>query len=60
MKLAADKHRQDVHFEIDDWVFVKLHSYQQGSLLCNATTNWAIGISDRTGSLLKLVLWRIN
>lgn len=32
MKLNADKHRQEIQFNIDDWVLVKLQPYRQYSV----------------------------
>ncbi|KAD1118208.1 hypothetical protein E3N88_43279 [Mikania micrantha] len=32
MKLAADKTRRDLQFQVGDWVYVKLQPYRQGSL----------------------------
>lgn len=32
MKVAADSHHREVHFDVGDWLYVKLWSYQQTSL----------------------------
>ena len=32
MKSQADKHRSERSFQIGDWVFLKLHPYQQTSV----------------------------
>ena len=32
MKISANKSRREVHFQIDDWVYVKLQPYRQNSV----------------------------
>jgi hypothetical protein len=32
MKQQADQHRSEIHFEVGDWVFLRLQPYKQTSL----------------------------
>lgn len=32
MKKAADRHRRDVHFDVGDWVYLKLQPYHLRSI----------------------------
>ena len=32
MKKAADRHRRDIHYEVGDWVYLKLQSYHLRSI----------------------------
>lgn len=36
MKQQADQHRPERHFEVGDWIFLKLQPYKQSSLHCRS------------------------